>query len=129
MRVIQRATFVLFLIGFGACEKRMPLPTTPTTGTQPPPPSSTMGGVGGYVTSVNGCVVGARVEVLDGPRAGEAVQQKDCPYGDAYGYFITDLPLGKMVTIRASASGYKPADKQVTAVEQVPPTNFTLTPE
>ena len=81
----------------------MSLPTSPSE--PPPTTSSAVGGIGGYITGSKGCVV----EVLDGSRAGEAVVQKDCPYGDAYGYSLNDLPLNEQVTIRASAPGYKPA--------------------
>lgn len=71
--------------------KNMNLPTAPSPPTQPPP--SQVGGIGGYVfgEADGSCLVPARVEVLDGPRAGQAVQQADCPFGDAYGYDFRDL--------------------------------------
>jgi hypothetical protein len=59
------------------------------------------------------CIIGARVEVIDGPRAGAAFVQTVCgfwDYGDDLGFSFHELPVGTPVTVRATANGYKPAD-------------------
>lgn len=129
MSASKQLAILLVVAALIACEKNMNLPTAPSPPTQPP--SSQVGGIGGYVfgEADGSCLVPARVEVLDGPRAGEAVQQTDCPFGDAYGYDFRDLPLGQKMTIRASAPGYKSVDKQLYAAVQVYQTNFILMKE
>lgn len=131
MSAFKQLAILLVVATSIACEKNMNSPTAPLPPTQNPPAVGGIGGIGGYVfgQADGSCLVPARVEVLDGPRAGEAVQQTDCPFGDAYGYMFRDLPMGQKITIRASAPGYKSVDKQLYAVEQVPQTNFVLMKE
>ena len=126
----NRTACVLLAMSFAACSRNVELPTGPTTSTEPPS-SSTVGGIGGYVFAVSdgACLVGARVEVADGPKAGEALVQKDCPFGDAYGYSFNDLPINTLMTIRASAPGYKPVERQMNASVQVGQSNFILPKE
>jgi len=125
-QLFKRAAFVSLLIA-SACSRGFELPTNPP----PTPPSQSTGGIGGYIFagSVGNCLVGARVELVDGPRAGEAIQQRDCPFGDAYGYYFQDLPLNTRVTFRASAPGYKTAVNNAYPETQVRQTNFTLNKE
>jgi len=119
----KKETAFLLLLCLMSCERKLSLPTAPT-------PTSGLGGIGGYVMSSKGpCIIEARVEVLDGSHAGAAVVQKDCPFGDAYGYRFDDLPLNEQVTIRASAAGYKPAQIRMFTTLWVPQTNFALEEE
>ncbi len=58
------------------------------------------------------CIVGARVEVIDGPRAGASFVQTKCgfwDYGADIGYSFQGLPH-QPVLLRATANGYKTAD-------------------
>jgi hypothetical protein len=122
-QLFKRAAFVSLLIAMG-CNKDFELPTNP------PPPQGT-GGIGGYIfagTDGN-CLVGARVELVDGPRAGEVIQQSDCPFGDGYGYYFQNLPLNTRVTFRASAPGYKTAVNNAYPQIRVGQTNFILNRE
>lgn len=127
MSTAKTCAFLVFLTAAVSCEKGVNSPTAPLPPATAPAP--TLGGVGGYVVSASGaCIIGARVQAVDGVRAGETVSQSDCPYGDAYGYWIDDLPIGTTVTIRASAVGFKPQEIQVLPRVQVPQTNFHLEP-
>lgn len=120
----KRAALVSLLMVLACKEFELP------TGTSTPPPQGT-GGIGGYVFagSDGNCLVGARIELVDGPRAGEAIQQTACPFGDAYGYYFRDLALNTRVTFRASAPGYKTAEFNALPQIQVRQTNFILNKE
>jgi hypothetical protein len=113
---------VLILVLAVACS-RSELPTGPTTATQPPTagaqPTTTNGTIAGFVIDESDqCIIGARVELIDGPRAGVAFVQTVCgfwDYGDDIGYSFHNLPIGMPVTVRATAKGYKPAENRVAA--------------
>lgn len=110
-----------FLTGCdGASEPVVPIadPTTsaPPSAPEPQPitPASQHdGSVAGFVIDESQCVIGARVELLDGPHAGAVFVQTMCDfwgYGDDTGFVFHELPLGKAVTVRATAKGYLPAE-------------------
>jgi hypothetical protein len=91
------------------------------------------GTVAGFVlTEADECIIGAQVEVVDGPRAGSRVTQTTCgfwDYGIENGYAFT-FSSGEAVTFRATAAGYKPA--QIRAFPTNPyqyTTYIVLTPE
>lgn len=69
--------------------------------------------VAGFVLEASeACIIGARVEVMDGPRQGDSFVQTRCgfwDYGADLGYSFNGLPA-KPVTLRATADGYKPAE-------------------
>jgi hypothetical protein len=88
----------------------------PTTGT---PGATPTGGIAGFVlTPSQNCIVGARVEIIDGPKAGSVVTQNVCgfwDYGDDNGFVFSGLPLDRPTTLRATATGYNSTDVRVTA--------------
>ena len=118
----------VFILVLTACSGDSYNPTNP----QPTiPPPQQFGGIGGYIFggADGNCLNGARVEILSGPSTGKVIVQRDCPFGDAYGYWFDGLPLGEPVTVRASAQGYKSQEKRLVAVQQVPQMNFVLQSE
>jgi hypothetical protein len=86
-----------------------PVSSTPLT----PGAQHTGGSIAGFVIDeAEQCIIGARVELIDGPRAGAVFVQTECgfwDYGDV-GYSFNDLPLGLPTTIRATASHYQSAE-------------------
>ena len=66
----------------------------------------------GFVFNGDQCLIGARVEMIDGPHAGAVSVQTECePWYDSFpGYYFLDLPFGIPVTLRASAKGYTPTE-------------------
>lgn len=110
-----------FLTGCdGASEPVGPL--TPARPSAPDPQPITPepqhnGSIAGFVINQSGeCIVGARVELIDGPQAGAVFAQTYCDvwgYGDDNGYSFHDLPLGN-TTVRATAKGY--LDAEITVV-------------
>jgi len=72
-----------------------------------------------WVFPLQGCLVGATIEVLDGPQAGQRVQQssEDCASQDgspsAFSFHLKDLPTDAKVRIRASMPGFQSAEKSV----------------
>lgn len=114
MKSTHAVLILVLAVACSSCE----LPTSATTGAQPPPagaqPPTTYGTIAGFVIDESDqCVIGARVELINGPRAGTAFVQTVCgfwDYGDDIGYSFHDLPVGMSVTVRATAQGYKPAE-------------------
>jgi len=80
-------------------------------------PDLSLGFVYGTVWGPDGCLTGARVDVLDGPAAGKGFVQSatDCLNNDGSGnsYFLTDLPPGTPIRIRASMPGYQSQEQSV----------------
>ena len=98
-----------------------PPPAPPAPPAPPPPPpgaSTAIASVAGFVIDESDqCIIGARVELIDGLRAGAVFVQTVCgfwDYGEDLGFSFHDLPSGIPVTLRATAKGYKSADKRVT---------------
>ena len=97
-------------------------PVGPITSARPyaPDPQPTTpepqhnGSIAGFVIDQSHqCIVGARVELIDGPQAGAVFVQTVCgfwDYGDDNGYSFNELPVGIAVTMRATAKGYVPAE-------------------
>ena len=111
---LTRVSVVAFLIiaASTACHEGS-LPTAPPTSTQPPP-AAAPGAIYGIVVSARDhqCLVGATVEMLDGPRAGERVQQTaaDCQSifdTSVHAFIFRNVPLDKPITLRASMPGYE----------------------
>lgn len=103
---MNRASVVMVLLLLG-CNGNSP--TDPAA--QPAPPTAAQPGVvWGYVKAPSGnCLVGAVVEVLDGPRAGDTSTQWDeCGnVWDGGAYVFRDLPANTNVRMRASLAGYR----------------------
>ena len=100
-----------------ASEQRFPTyPTSiePTVPAVTPTPQPAIGSIAGFVIDAfDECIIGARVEMIDGPQAGTSFVQTVCgfwDYGDDLGYSFHNLPLGITVTIRATAEGYKSSE-------------------
>lgn len=95
-------------------ESVAPPPDT-TTATQPFTGGQPNASIAGFVIDQSDqCIIGARVELIDGPRAGAVFVQTVCgfwDYGEDLGYSFHNLPSGIPVTVRATAEGYKPAEK------------------
>lgn len=82
-----------------------------------PPTDPTNGSIAGFVIDESDqCIIGARVELIDGPQAGAVFVQTVCgfwDYGADLGYSFHDLPFGIPVTVRATAEGYESANRRV----------------
>lgn len=119
--------FFLLLLSLG-CSKKLSLPTDPTPPALPPPPSQ--GGIGhvwGYVTDEQGrCLVGAVVEIIEGPKTGQRSEEKGCDYDTGIGYELMQLPIGETVKLRATKEGYLPVEREVVVVRAAAPVTFRL---
>jgi hypothetical protein len=96
-----------------------PVSATPTPPAPPPAPYTrdTIGAIAGFVIDEdNACIIGARVEVIDGPSAGTAYEQTECGFWD-YGDvgFVFYMHVGVPTTIRATAEGYQSAEARATS--------------
>jgi hypothetical protein len=110
---------VLILVLAGACSQHeFPTSAVPPTTTPPVTPGAqpSNAAVAGFVIDAddrNQCIIGARVELVDGPQAGAVFVQTVCGFWDYstnLGYSFLGLPSGIPVTLRATAKGYKPAE-------------------
>ena len=135
--------FVLAAIATGCGEDYSPTapPTVPPTTSGPPdPPAFQKGDILGLVRSADQwCLTGASVEIMDGARAGERVEQTavacaEVMDGHFYAFVLRDLPLDQPVTLRASMPGFEPVTR-VCRVSEVSDgywyydaENFTLAP-
>jgi hypothetical protein len=76
--------------------------------------STAVGSIAGFVIDKSDeCIIGARVEMIDGPQAGAVFVQTVCgfwDYGEDLGYSFHKLPVGASITLRATAAGYKMAE-------------------
>jgi hypothetical protein len=91
------------------------------------PPS---GFIWGQVLKESGlCIRGAMVEIIEGPGMGRKSGQPDnCGAWDYDGFSFDDLPLGATVTLRATASGYQPEDREIVVPAGGGPVQFVLQP-
>lgn len=110
--------FAMLMIGCDGTNDPAAPPGEPVTWNEPYAPPSPGGGssnlsVAGFVLEASeACIIGARVEVIDGPRKGDSFVQTRCgfwDYGADLGYSFHGLPP-KPVTLRATADGYDPAE-------------------
>lgn len=73
-----------------------------------------VGTIAGFVIDESDeCIMGARVELVDGPQAGAVFVQTVCgfwDYGHDLGYSFHGLPTGAPLTVRATAEGYRSAE-------------------
>ena len=90
------------------------------------------GHIWGQVLNESGvCIRGAMVEIVAGPGMGRKSGQPDPPLCDAWwteGYHFDDLPLGARVTLRATAQGYQPEDRELRVPAGGYPVQFRLQP-
>jgi hypothetical protein len=68
------------------------------------------------------CIIGARVELIDGPQAGAVFVQTSCGWDYSTGYLFSGLPRGLTMTVRATAKGYLPAE---TLARPTNPSSYT----
>jgi len=103
-------------------------PTSPDAGNVPPRDvPSQMGHIYGtvWIFDLQGCLVVATIEVLDGPQAGQKVQQsaEDCGRQDGsptvFSFHLKDLPTDATVRIRASMPGFQSAEKSVRPLPKI----------
>ena len=103
-------------------------PRPKPSNTSPPPdiqPGMANVSIAGFVIDESSqCIIGARVELMDGPKAGVFFVQTECDFwsGGDQGYYFGGLPHGIPVTLRATGTGFKPSDTIVT------PTNTQIAP-
>ena len=116
---------VLLLLG---CADGGEGPTTPSL--RPPPPGTAAGGyIWGHVVDDSGiCLRGAVVEIIAGPGTGrKATQEIECTAWDyAAGYEFRDLPMGVVLTLRATRNGYRPQERDLVTGNGGPPFQFSL---
>ena len=119
--IVSAVIFAALLNGCNEAREPVAPPGERGTATQPltPGPQPSIGAIAGFVMDESDqCIIGARVELIDGPRAGAAFVQGQCyvwgNVGDD-GYSFTGLPAGLFVTVRATAKGYKTAEKSAKA--------------
>jgi hypothetical protein len=85
---------------------------------------------GQVLDSLGACLRGGMAEIIDGPGAGQISRQpEECDAWDYVGFEFDDLPLGDTVTLRASAPGYHPEDRQVVTRNGGAPVQFVLIPK
>jgi len=114
----MKLTYALLIFVLAVACSRSELTTGPATAPALSPegsqPIATDGTIAGFVIDRSDqCIIGARVELIDGPRAVAAFVQTVCgfwDYGEDIGYSFHNLPIGMAVTVRAAATGYKPAE-------------------
>jgi hypothetical protein len=71
------------------------------------------------------------VEIVEGPGTTRKSGQPDPPECDPWGevgFMFDDLPLGATVTLRATASGYQPEDREMVVPAGGGPVQFVLKP-
>ncbi|HUQ18213.1 MAG TPA: carboxypeptidase-like regulatory domain-containing protein [Gemmatimonadaceae bacterium] len=114
---IIRAT-ICAAVFVGCYDASMP-PTEPISVPGPVHPPSTVGSIAGFVyDESHSCIVGSRVEIMDGPQKGAAYTQTFCDwwgYEEDNGYVFNNLPRSESVTLRATADGYDSAEIRATA--------------
>jgi hypothetical protein len=95
-----------------------------------PPPASVRTFLWGMVVDASGaCIVGAKVLVIEGQRAGESLAQTTpCGAWDySNGFYFDDLIPGIPMTLRVSAPGYADMEQKVSPTSGVQ-TAFLFTP-
>jgi hypothetical protein len=114
--LIPTLVCAVLLIGCDGTSNPAAAPIVPATWPEPHTPPKAGSGhlsIAGFVLDASeSCIVGARVEVIDGPLKGESFVQTKCgfwDYGADLGYSFNGLPE-QPVTLRATASGYKTAE-------------------
>ena len=107
--------------------------TEPRRLTPETPPAIAPGSVWGHVYSAAGggsCLLHAVVEIIEGPGTGRTSGQEPCDYWNFGGGFeFTDLPLAKMIKLRATAKGFTPVERSVMTGPNRGPVRIELTPE
>jgi hypothetical protein len=110
------------LTGDGWASQAVPQPQLPT--------AAGTGQVWGHVQNASGdCIIGAVVEVLDGPLAGaRSIQWDVCgPVWDGGAYNFDTLPVNTWVRLRASKEGYRSREMTFYAISGASnPSNFVL---
>src|SRR6478736_145468 len=104
----MKLTRALLVFVLAVSCSRSELTTAPAAPARPSPESSQptlgYGTIAGFVIDRSDqCIIGARVELIDGPGAGAASVQTVCgfwDYGEDIGYAFHNLPVGMEVTVR-----------------------------
>jgi hypothetical protein len=109
----------LVAASLSGCAGNTPTAATPAPTAQPsPPPGDSIGLLWGFVVEHTGaCIADATVEIVAGQGMGQrATQTSPCSVWDYDGGFIFDnLEPGVELTVRASAPGYRSADRTFVA--------------
>jgi hypothetical protein len=130
--IARRVGFVILLsllvVAMGCQEDRLPTdpggrivpiptPGPPTAG---PPTAQGGPGIAGVVLGEQDrrCLVGATVELLDGPLAGHHQIQNDCGGHYMLGFRFVGLPPDMPVTVRASMPGYISKVQSITTIAE-----------
>lgn len=127
MRTLSRSTvaasIVVVLLSI-SCEGDYRLPT------EPPAPAG-KAFIWGHVVEESGvCIVGAVVEIVKGPNAGQKfVQDEPCTVWDSAGFIFDDLPLGVPMTLRATREGFHPQEREVSTYTSGAGTDIVLRKE
>ena len=88
-----------------------PASSQPPAAPAPPPPAEGASITGFIVDESGECIIGARVQVVDGPKAGTDYTQTQCDWWElGYGFYFVGLPSAVPMTLRASAAGYRTVD-------------------
>jgi hypothetical protein len=121
----------LLVLCLGCGDTAAPLPQSPPS---TPAPTAESGYIWGFVIGAGGsgaCVRGGVVEIVDGPGTGRKSAQADgCGAWDySGGYEFRNLPMGATVTLRATAPGYEPQDRELVVQNGGPGVEFDLTPK
>lgn len=97
----------------------IPLNLNPASPGPPAPTPKRTGIVAGAVFNEQSLyVLGARVELLDGPRAGAMVlQEAGSSWEEPPGFYFDDLPPLVPTLVRVTASGYKTIELWITPFE------------
>jgi hypothetical protein len=112
---LTAAALAALLIGCDVASDPAAPPSDPVTWNEPYAPgggSSNLSIAGFVIDESEQCIIGALVQVVDGPRKGASFVQTVCgfwDYGENLGYSFHGLP-GQPVTLRATAEGYRTAE-------------------
>ncbi|HEY9015872.1 MAG TPA: hypothetical protein VIM84_12515 [Gemmatimonadales bacterium] len=76
------------------------------------------------------CIRGGMVEIVAGPGIGrKSGQPENCGAWDYDGFWLETLPMGATVTLRATAPGYQPENRDVVVPNDGRPVQFHLQPQ
>jgi hypothetical protein len=110
MQLSRLGAPALAAVLIGCADASAPIGSTYATAATSPLARSATGSIAGFVIDdAENCIVGARIEVVDGTQAGSRFTQTMCgfwDYGEDNGFAFHDLTADVPVTITASADGY-----------------------
>ncbi len=104
----------LAILLFASCSEGFS-PTAPSAPTPTPTPERTTSSFVGNIMDADifrKCIENARAEIIAGPLSGTIYPQNLELCGDpGAGFSINDLPIGAVLTLRASAPGYTSVER------------------